>query len=405
MAHVVGESAMAFAYRALPGRVRFGWGASADHLVEELEAAGATRILLVHAEAERELAERLARPLGDAVVGTFTDVRQHVPVDVAHAGRRAAAASGADWILSVGGGSTTGAAKAIALEAGVQIAAVPTTYAGSEMTPVWGMTEDGVKQTGRDMRVLPSLVVYDPELTTSLPAAVTGPSAFNAMAHCVASYTAPGANPITALVADEGIRALSAGVVRATHDPFGREGRELLLYGAHLAGSAFAVAGSGLHHRICHVLGGRFDLPHAATHTVMLPQVLAFNEAATPAVATRIRFAVSAGLETFSAGAAQAVFELIESVGGPLSLAEIGMPRAQLRAVAESVVAGLRADNPRPVSLGDVVSILEAAYEGVKPPAYHEAHGRLRQGADRTGAAARAGDDRRDDTRGLTDDR
>jgi len=319
MAYVVGESAMAFAYRALPGRVRFGWGASADHLVEELEAAGATRILLVHAEAERELAERLARPLGDAVVGTFTDVRQHVPVDVAHAGRRAAAASGADWILAVGGGSTTGAAKAIALEAGVQIAAVPTTYAGSEMTPVWGMTEDGVKQTGRDMRVLPSLVVYDPELTTSLPAAVTGPSAFNAMAHCVASYTAPGANPITALVADEGIRALSAGVVRATHDPFGREGRELLLYGAHLAGSALAVAGSGLHHRICNVLGGRFDLPHAATHTIMLPQVLAFNEAATPAVATRIRFAVSAGLETFSAGAAQAVFELIESVGGPLS--------------------------------------------------------------------------------------
>jgi maleylacetate reductase len=191
-----------FTYSALPGRVVFGAGVARTRLRDEL----AGRVLLIAGEPELELARSLA---GDTYA-TFSEVRQHVPVEVAH--RAAAAAEGADVLLSVGGGSTTGTAKAVALETGLPIVAVPTTYAGSEMTPVWGMTEASRKTTGRDQRVLPKVVLYDPELTVSLPASVTGPSALNAIAHCVEAFYGPGANPITSLMAEEGIRALARGV-------------------------------------------------------------------------------------------------------------------------------------------------------------------------------------------------
>ena len=355
-----------FVYEALPAHVVFGWGASAARLAAELESFGAARVLAVYGEAERELAERLISPLGDRVIGAFTEIRPHVPLDVAEAARQRARDLGAEWLLSIGGGSTTGTAKAVALELGLPIAAVPTTYAGSEMTPVWGLTDNGHKKTGRSPKVLPRLVIYDPELTTSLPGTITAPSAFNALAHCVESFYAPGSNPITSLIAEEGIRALSAGVGPAVAEPAGREGREQIFYGAYLAGSAFAVAGSGLHHKICHVLGGRFDLPHAETHTVMLPQTLAFNEPAMPAIAERIRRAIGAAGQPAGSGAA-AIYDLIESVGAPTSLAEVGMVEEGIDEVVDEIVEAIPADNPRLVSGGDVVAILHAALEGRRP--------------------------------------
>jgi alcohol dehydrogenase class IV len=325
-----------FTYTALPGRVVFGAGAARTRLRDEL---GDGRVLLIAGEPELEL----ARSLAPGVSAVFSEVRRHVPVEVAR--RAVAAADGADMLLSVGGGSTTGTAKAVALETGLPIVAVPTTYAGSEMTPVWGMTEAARKTTGRDPRVQPKVVVYDPELTLTLPASVTGPSALNAIAHCVEAFYGPGANPITSLMAEEGIRALARGVPAAVRFPEDLAGRTDTLYGAYLAGAAFAAAGSGMHHKICHILGGAYDLPHADLHGVMIPQVTAWQDPALVEGAARALGGAPGG----------ALFDLATRIGAPTSLREIGLEDLEgAIALVEETFPGTR-------------GLLEAAYDGRRP--------------------------------------
>jgi maleylacetate reductase len=353
-----------FTYEALRGRVVFGVGASREKLAGEVDRLGARRVLLIASEGERALAERLARPLGDRLAGLFTGVRPHVPVEVAERARDAAREAGADCLLSVGGGSTTGTAKAVALETGVPIVAVPTTYAGSEMTPVWGMTEARRKTTGRSRDVLPKVVVYDPELTVSLPGFVTGPSAMNAIAHCVEAFYAPRANLIASLMAEEGMRALSRGVPVAVEHPEDLEGRSQTLYGAYLAGAAFAVAGSGIHHKICHVLGGAYDLPHAETHTVVLPHAVAFNEPAIPGVMERVARALGG---TAEGSAAAGLYDLAGSIGVPTALEDIGMKGEDVDEAVSLVLEKAPGDNPRPVDEAGVREILEGAYAGWRP--------------------------------------
>lgn len=353
-----------FTFEALPGRVVFGPRASRERLAAEVDRLGASRLLLIATERERARAEELSAVLGDRVAGRFTDVRPHVPAEVAERARAAAREAGADALLSIGGGSTTGTAKAVALEAALPIVAVPTTYAGSEVTPVWGMTEGRRKTTGTDLRVLPRVVVYDPELTFTLPPAITGPSAMNALAHCVEAFYAPGANPITALVAEEGIRALASGVPVAVSRPHEPDGRSETLYGAYLAGAAFAVAGSGLHHKICHVLGGAYDLPHAELHTVVLPQVAAFQAPALPDVMERVARALGGHGRD---GAAVGLHQLALAIGAPTALRDIGMREEDLDEAAGLVLEKVPDDNPRPVSEDDVRQLLQAAFEGRRP--------------------------------------
>jgi alcohol dehydrogenase class IV len=332
-----------FTYTALPGRVVFGAGAIHE-MAAEVERLGARRILLI-------ASERQPVPDGVPVFARFAEVRQHVPVEVA--ARARAAAEGADALLSIGGGSAVGTAKAVALETGLPIVAVPTTYSGSEMTPVWGLTEGARKTTGTDLRVLPKLVIYDPELTAGLPAEVAGPSAMNALAHAVEALYAPGASPITSLLALEAIRALAAVA--------DGDGREQVLYGAYLAGAAFAVAGSGLHHRICHVLGGAYALPHAPLHTVMLPQVAAFQTPALPDEMGRVARALDAE------AAGPALFDLARRIGAPTALRDIGMREADLDEAGRLVLEKVPEDNPRPVEEKDVRDLLEAAFAGRRP--------------------------------------
>lgn len=352
-----------FVYEALPGRVVFGPGSARRELADAVAALAVERLLLVAAAPEAALAEELAAPLGERVVARFDGVRPHVPVEVAAAAVAAAREADADAVLSIGGGSTTGTAKAVALATGLPIVAVPTTYAGSEMTPVWGSTEGGVKTTGRDLKVLPRLVVYDPELTFSLPAGITAASGMNALAHCVEALYAPGRNPVTSLIALEAIEALGhslPGAVATPDDPRARGGA---LYGAWLAGSAFAVAGSGLHHKICHKLGGAFDLPHAETHSVVLPHVVAFQQPAAAELMDR----VAAALGAAPGGAAGALYDLAAGLGVPPSLAAIGMPPDGIERVVEPILAAAPADNPRPLDADDVRAILAAAYAGERP--------------------------------------
>ena len=344
----------------LASRVVFGPGWSRTRLAEEVALLGAARVLVVSTEQEQELATELIEPIGAGVVGHFTGVRPHVPGEVVAEVMELVAQAGVDGILSIGGGSTTGTAKAIALRTGLAVLAVPTTYAGSEMTPVWGMTEAGRKTTGRSAQVQPRTVLYDPELTLTLPVGLTVSSAMNAVAHCVEAFYAAGSNPLTDLFAAEGIRAVAAGLPGVVDDPTDVEARSELLYGACLAGSAFAVAGSGLHHKICHVLGGAFDLPHAETHAIVLPQVTAFYEP----VVEALRRWVAPALGQASAAAGLAA--LGAQAGAPTALRDIGLPLAGIdTAVSEVLAKDL--SGPRPVNESDVRRILTDAYYGKEP--------------------------------------
>ena len=244
------------------------------------------------------------------------------------------------------------------------LAAVPTTYAGSEMTPVWGLTENGRKVTGRAAAVLPRLVVYDPELTVSLPPRITAASAGNSLAHCVEAFYATASSPIAVLLAEEGIRALVEGAPRAVAVPEDLDARSETLYGAYLAGAAFALAGSDLHHKICHVLGGALDLPHAETHTIVLPHAIALVE---PALAHPVQRRLRSALGSPDKSAADAMHGFLGRFDLPRSLRELGMPAADIPRLAEEIVSHTPTSSVRPPSANDIRRLLERAWNGAPP--------------------------------------
>jgi alcohol dehydrogenase class IV len=349
-----------FVHEPLPGRVVFGPGSLA-RLGEEIDRLGLKRALLLSTPPKRAAAAALAGRLGSRVAGLYDRAVMHVPVEVAREGVAAARAAGADCTVALGGGSTIGLAKAIARELGLPVVAVPTTFAGSEMTPIWGLTEGGVKNTGRDPRVLPRLVVYDPELTLTLPAVVAGPSGLNAIAHCVEALYAETPDPIIELMAEEGIRALADSLPGVIERPGDRAASSEALYGAWLAGSALGAVGMALHHKLCHTLGGSFNLPHAETHAIVLPYVVAYNRDAAPAAMRRIARALGG-----TGDPAGALWDLGRRVGAPPALPAIGLAAADLDRAAEIATANPYY-NPRPVTRDRVRALLQAAFEGGRP--------------------------------------
>jgi alcohol dehydrogenase class IV len=273
-----------FTYTSAAARVIFGAG-SLQHLEREVELLGAQRALVLCTPEQTAIAQQVAERLGARAVGVFAGAAMHVPIETARAARAEAARLGADCAVAVGGGSTIGLGKAIALEepAGrFPILAIPTTYAGSEMTPIYGITEAGVKKTGKDLRVLPRTVIYDAQLTLTLPVALSMSSGLNALAHSAEGLYARDGNPIMALLAEEGIRALAQALPQVKADPADIAARELAQYGAWLCGTVLGNVGMALHHKLCHTLGGSFNLPHAETHAVILPHAIAYNAAAVP---------------------------------------------------------------------------------------------------------------------------
>jgi alcohol dehydrogenase class IV len=348
-----------FIYNGLPSRVIFGQG-SLDQLGREIDLLGATRALVLATPQQRAQADALAASLGSRAAGVYAEAVMHVPVETARAAREFAARVGADCAIALGGGSTTGLGKAIALETSLPIIAIPTTYAGSEMTPIYGLTEAGVKKTGRDLRVLPKTVIYDPALTTTLPRALSLTSGINAIAHAAEGLYAQDANPIVSLMAEEGIRALGAGLPRVMKDPADPHARADCLYGAWLCGSVLGSVGMALHHKLCHTLGGRFNLPHAEAHTIVLAHVLAYNREAAPVAMKRIARALHAD------DAAQAVFDLARENGAPTALKDIGLEEDDLE-VALTLALENPYWNPRPVERGPLRVLLENAFEGRRP--------------------------------------
>ncbi|MGV0739702.1 maleylacetate reductase [Mycobacterium syngnathidarum] len=348
-----------FTYQALPMRVRFGSG-MLNELPDELDALELASAIVLCTPAQGQLGHAVNDILGDAGRGVYAHAEMHIPLSRAEAARAFAEERGAAAVVCIGGGSTTGLGKAIALTSGLPIIAVPTTYAGSEMTPIWGLTDHSVKKTGRDPRVLPRSVIYDPELTYTLPARVSVTSGVNAIAHAAEALYAPDASPIISLMAEEGARTMLAALPAVSTNLGHQHGRWEALYAAWLCGAVLGATTMGLHHKLCHILGGTFNLPHADTHTVVLPYVLAFNLAAAP----RAREALARATNTDTPAAA--VKKLADSLGAPPSLASLGMPADGIAEVVRQAVDSPYS-NPRAVAAEELTALLTDAHTGAWP--------------------------------------
>jgi maleylacetate reductase len=351
-----------FTYDAIGGRVVFGAG-TRHTVAHEIDALGATRVVLI-AEADEP---EVSAALGARCVARYSDVVQHVPADKADALAALVECERADGVVTVGGGSATGFGKAVRLAFAdrperLAFVALPTTYAGSEMTTIWGRTDGDHKQTGKHASVKPDTVVYDPELTLTLPARIAGPSGMNALAHCVEALYGPGANPIVSLHALEGIRALAGGlpVVCGPHDSL--DARTDVLYGAYLAGIALASGGTALHHKTCHVLGGMFNLNHGDMNAVVLGHAVAYNAPAIPGVIAQLGVALGVA----PADVPGTLFDLAAAIGAPTSLAAIGMPADGLAEATARVVAEA-AGNVRTPDAPSIERMLAAAFHGHRP--------------------------------------
>src|ERR1700758_1969295 len=350
----------AFARTSLPGRIVFGDGA-VGLLAGELDQRDLRRAMLIVARHDAQLAERGRDALGERVQLHWDEVRQHVPLELAQRATDAATAAGIDVLVAIGGGSTTGLGKAISVATGLPLAVVPTTYAGSEMTPIYGLTSDNDKKTARDMRALPRIVVYDPQLLTTLPSAVVGPSGLNALAHCAEALWAANADPVTDAIALDGARRLHQYLpaAYASADP---AVRGHVLIAACQAGMALGTVGTSLHHALCHLLGGMFDTPHAETHAIVLPYVVSYLRPAVPEAAKQLARA----MDTTEQDLAESIWSLGRSVGTPAGLRSIGIREDQVTAIAQAAIEKNLA-SPRPLEYDALHAALHAAWAGQRP--------------------------------------
>ncbi|MBU8814430.1 maleylacetate reductase [Mycolicibacterium goodii] len=346
-----------FVHENRPVRVVFATGAT-QFLPREVTRLQLRRLFVVCTPGQAALAAAVTTPLGPAVAAIHPRAAMHVPRAVADAAVAAARSVDADGCLAIGGGSAIGLAKAVARDTGIPIIAVPTTYAGSEMTTVFGVTDAGRKSTGRDDRVLPAVVIYDPQLTVSLPSATAVVSGFNAIAHAAEALYAPDCSPVTALVAVESVRALAEALPRVAADPGDLDARSEALYGAWLAGTALGATTMSLHHQLCHILGGTFDLPHAETHTAVLPHVLALNLTAAPHARSALRRALD------TADPAARLFELARNLGAEMALKNLGMPEDGLQAVVRQALKAPY-HNPVEVTETELCLLLGNAFAGI----------------------------------------
>jgi alcohol dehydrogenase class IV len=354
-----------FNYTSHAQRVLFGAG-SVHRLAQEIEILGAKRALVLSTPAQRGEAERIFELLGQRAAGLFDQAVMHVPIETARTARDLAREMGADCAVAIGGGSTIGLGKAIALDSGLPILAIPTTYAGSEMTTIYGLTETGLKRTGRDARVLPRTVIYDPELTYSLPVDVSIASGLNAIAHAAEGLYVHDANPVSSLMAEEGIAALGRALplLHRQRPEDQEQARTEALYGAWLCGTVLGSVGVALHHKLCHTLGGSFNLPHAQTHSIVLPHALSYNAGAAPEAMQRIAAALGRGKD--AGQAAGAVFDLAHDNGLPVALRDIGMREDDLDRACEVAMENVY-PNPRPLERDAIRALLQDAFDGRRP--------------------------------------
>jgi maleylacetate reductase len=348
-----------FIYNGLPARIIFGTGTRAA-VGDEMARLGCARALVLSTPGHAEAARALAATLGDKAAGLFARAAMHTPVGISEAAVAEARAVAADCTVALGGGSTTGLGKAIALRTDLPQIVIPTTYAGSEMTPIIGETAGGQKTTQRTLKVLPEVVIYDVDLTLTLPPKLSVTSGMNAIAHAVEALYAQDRNPIVSLMAEECVRALAGALPAVVRRPGDGEARSDALYGAWLGGACLGLVGMALHHKLAHVLGGSFDLPHAETHTVVLPHALAYNASAAEDAARRIAMALGTD------DGARGLFDLAGKLGAPRSLRELGMPEDGIDRAADIAVQNPYW-NPRPIERAAIRDLIARAWAGAPP--------------------------------------
>ncbi|KZM22437.1 uncharacterized protein EKO05_0000093 [Ascochyta rabiei] len=347
-----------FIYNSNPGRVVFKPGALSD-ISAELDRLGCKAALILSTPQQVNAAEQVTTLLGSSAVGIFSNATMHTPIAITLQALAQAEDKHADCVISVGGGSTTGLGKAISVRTGLPHISVPTTYAGSEMTPVLGETVDGVKTTRTDPKILPNTVIYDVNLTLSLPQNLSATSGINAIAHAVEALYAPDTNPVIRLLAKEGIHALAKSLPVIVADGANLSARSTALYGAWLCGQCLGSTTMSLHHKLCHVLGGLFNLPHAETHTIMLPHTVAYNAPAIPE-ASRDMIDVLPGAD---GDCVRGLNKLIDGLGMGKALRDYGMKEEDVEKAADYALRNPYA-NPRPIVLEKIRELIRRAWAG-----------------------------------------
>jgi maleylacetate reductase len=348
-----------FNYKGLPWNILFGAGAL-QRLPEEVEKLGFGRALVLTTAQQQSAGEEILQLLGDKGAGLFSEAKMHVPAQTLEAAISRADEIQADCTVSLGGGSTTGLGKALAAQKSLPNIAIPTSFAGSEMTNIWAVTETDRKVTARDDAVVPTLTIYDPELTLTMPVGFAMVSGVNALAQAIVNVATDKPNPMVASMALEGIRALVSALPRIKANPDDSEARAEALYGASMAGAALGTGSTGLHHKLCHVFGGTFNTPHAETHAILLAHSVAYNTNA--AAEGTARVAQAMGVEDAALG----IYELVRELGAPLALSEIGIKETDLDQAAE-VVTEQAFNNPEAVTKEKVRALLQHAFEGLPP--------------------------------------
>jgi maleylacetate reductase len=347
-----------FSYTGSPAQIVFENGAR-NRLAELIAKSGAKRALVLSTPHQKADAEALALEIGSLACGVFSGAVMHTPVEVTETAMKTAAELGADCVVSLGGGSTTGLGKALAYRTDLLQIVVPTTYAGSEVTSILGQTEGGRKTTIRDAKILPEIVVYDPLLTYGLPVPMSVTSGLNAMAHAIEGLYAQDRNPISSLMAVEGLRAFARSLPRIVEAPEDPEARSDALYGAWLCGTVLGTVGMALHHKICHTLGGSFDTPHAETHAIMLSHTAAFN-------ARAAQSGLAPVAEIFGGSVGGGLWDFAKATGAPLSLRDFGLTEADLDRAADIAVENPYW-NPQPIDRRSIRQLLQDAWEGSRP--------------------------------------
>ena len=348
-----------FTYQAAPMRVIFGTGTLRE-LPAELARLNISRALILATSHQARQAEDIAAMIGPRAAGSFAEAEMHTPVHVTDRALARVKELDADGVVAIGGGSTTGLGKAIALRTDVPQIVVPTSYAGSEMTPILGETKDGLKTTRSSPKVLPETVIYDVDLTLTMPPSLSATSGLNAIAHAAEALYAREQNPIISLMAEEGIRALARALPRIKADGRDVEARSDALYGAWLCACCLGAVGMALHHKLCHTLGGSFNLPHAETHAAVLPHALAYNSSAVPEAMTRIARAIG------RADAAAGLFELAGEIAVQRALRDFGMREQDIDRAADIAVTNPYW-NPRAIEREAIRGLIARAWAGASP--------------------------------------
>lgn len=347
-----------FVFPGLTTRVVFGHGTLAQ-VPDEVARLGHSRALVLSTPHQKAEAQALADRLGDKAAGVFAGAAMHTPAEVTDQAIAAFQAARADCVVSLGGGSTTGLGKAIAIRTGADQVVVPTTYAGSEMTDILGETRGGEKTTRRDPAIRPEVVVYDVDLTLTLPVGLTVTSALNAIAHAMEALYAPDRNPVIEAMVREALPAFRDALPVLIRAPQDQKARADALYAAWCCSTALGYVSMALHHKLAHVLGGSFGLPHAETHAVLLPHTTAYNE---PAVGDLLKPIA----DTFGGSAGAGLWHFARSLGAPMRLADLGLKDTDLDRAADLATKNPYA-NPRPVTCDGIRQLLQQAYDGHCP--------------------------------------